>query len=355
MPSRIDVVCPTYNRAELLRAAMLSVLEQSVRDWRMIIVSDGSTDDTEQVVRSFDDPRVSFVAAPHSGHPGGPRNRALAAATAPYVAYLDDDDRWRPNHLEVLLGMLERGARWVGTGNVHVADDGRELNSPSLFGTVWHPDLQLMLPMYEPSRIGHVRGIAEAAGGWATERIAMEDWDLWLRLAEAGERLTVTDELTVVTRFDPKSRQRTAEEGSADIVLGTVPSEDAAERVLAEARSASVRADLRRFFHEDMRKWLLDMYSSGSMSLPPGRTDRDLVRAWDEMDAKIPATAELPLTSALTCRPGADGYAVVIPVPCLDDTHADRVRTLLSTVDRRRLDRLRDLVFSGKDEDTPAR
>ena len=59
--SRIDIVCPTYNRAALVRGAVETVLAQTVTRWRLIVVSDASTDDTEDVVRSFADPRISFI------------------------------------------------------------------------------------------------------------------------------------------------------------------------------------------------------------------------------------------------------------------------------------------------------
>src|SRR5699024_7666865 len=98
----IDIGCLTYNRSEQIGRTIESTLDQSVRDWRLIVVSDGSTDDTEDVVLSYTDPRICLVRSEPHGHPGGPRNIGLRHVQAPYVAYLDHDDHWHPDHLSTL-------------------------------------------------------------------------------------------------------------------------------------------------------------------------------------------------------------------------------------------------------------
>ena len=103
----VSVVVPTHNRRELLREAISSVLAQTLRDLELIVVSDGSTDDTRSVIQSFADPRIMFVEQPASGRPSVPRNRGIALARGRFVAFCDDDDVWDRRKLEKQVALME--------------------------------------------------------------------------------------------------------------------------------------------------------------------------------------------------------------------------------------------------------
>ncbi|MFE9920602.1 glycosyltransferase family 2 protein [Streptomyces sp. NPDC005774] len=122
----IDVICPAWNRSEAIRPTIDSVLAQTFGDWRLLVVSDGCTDDTDDVVRSYDNERVQLIRAQRHGHPGGPRSIGPAASTAPAIAYLDNHDLWMPDHLAVLRREFEGGARLVATGNIGMNAQGEE-------------------------------------------------------------------------------------------------------------------------------------------------------------------------------------------------------------------------------------
>lgn len=102
----VTVVIPTYNRAALLPRAIASVLRQTYRHFELIVVDDGSTDATEGVVRSIADPRVRYLR--HERNKGLPaaRNSGIRAARGDYIAFLDDDDEWRPAKLEKQLSAV---------------------------------------------------------------------------------------------------------------------------------------------------------------------------------------------------------------------------------------------------------
>lgn len=104
----VSVVVPTHNRSGLLRETISSILSQTLRGLELIVVSDGSTDDTRQAVESFADPRIVFVEQPASGMPSVPRNRGIALARGRFVALCDDDDVWRPEKLDRQVALMEK-------------------------------------------------------------------------------------------------------------------------------------------------------------------------------------------------------------------------------------------------------
>ena len=124
---RCTVIIATYNRSSVLAYAMRSVLAQTMGDFELLIVGDGCTDDSEQVVASFSDARVSWLNLPvNTGHQSGPNNAGLRLATSPFVAYLGHDDLWLPRHLDAILPALEDGAAFVHT-SVVISSPGQPL------------------------------------------------------------------------------------------------------------------------------------------------------------------------------------------------------------------------------------
>jgi GT2 family glycosyltransferase len=102
----VDIIVPLYNKRSVLDRALDSILVQTHRDWRVIVVDDGSTDGSLQVLRQRPyDPRLRLLEQRNQG-PGAARNRGLREATAPYVAFLDADDEWLPTFLEETLEAL---------------------------------------------------------------------------------------------------------------------------------------------------------------------------------------------------------------------------------------------------------
>ena len=100
-----SIVVPTYNRAHLIRATLVSVLEQQLLDWELLIVDDGSTDDTATVVAQFPNPRIHYLPKENAER-GAARNYGLARARGEYVLFLDSDDRLHPNHLSTLRAAI---------------------------------------------------------------------------------------------------------------------------------------------------------------------------------------------------------------------------------------------------------
>ena len=103
--ARASVIMPAYNRADTILRAVRSVLAQTYRDWELIVVDDGSTDETAALVSKLD-PRIRVIRQNNQGITGA-RNTGLAASTGQYIAFLDSDDEWLPHHLELCVAFLD--------------------------------------------------------------------------------------------------------------------------------------------------------------------------------------------------------------------------------------------------------
>ena len=97
----VTVIVATYNRAAVLKEALRCLMAQTHQSWRALIIGDHCTDETAEVVAAFNDPRLSFHNLPERfGEQAGPNSIGLALARTEYVAFLNQDDLWFPDHLE---------------------------------------------------------------------------------------------------------------------------------------------------------------------------------------------------------------------------------------------------------------
>lgn len=103
-----SIIIPTYNRAHLIGETIQSILEQTYTHWELIIVDDGSTDDTRHIVNQVADPRITYYYRSHSGLAGAVRTFGIRQARGEYIAFQDSDDLWVANKLEFQIGLLNR-------------------------------------------------------------------------------------------------------------------------------------------------------------------------------------------------------------------------------------------------------
>ena len=177
----VSIVMPTYNRGFCIKAAIESVLSQTFSEWELLIVDDGSADDTALVVEPFmQDPRVRYFRQPNAGVAAA-RNLGLSLARNDYVAYLDSDNRWRPYHLELLIGYLRLGALDAAYCGLRMHDDAGE----DLF---YRGDLYSFLACLERNYIDmntfiHRREIVDRGAIWFDTGLRrLVDWDFILRV-----------------------------------------------------------------------------------------------------------------------------------------------------------------------------
>ena len=104
----ISIITPTYNRADLISETIRSVLAQSYSDFEWIIVDDGSEDETEIIVKGFNDLRIKYFILPHSARLPFIRNYGVKKAKGDYIALMDSDDLWKNNFLSEWLCCTDR-------------------------------------------------------------------------------------------------------------------------------------------------------------------------------------------------------------------------------------------------------
>lgn len=107
MPPLFSVVIPTYNQADYLRTAIQSVLNQTFQDFELVIVNNFSIDETINVAQNTGDERVKLINFANHGIIGASRNKGIENSTGRYVAFLDSDDIWYPNKLEIVASVIE--------------------------------------------------------------------------------------------------------------------------------------------------------------------------------------------------------------------------------------------------------
>src|SRR5262245_22080838 len=205
---RVSVVIPTFNRAGFVREAIESVLAQTFGDWELIVIDDGSTDDTASVVAAFGDPRIRYIRQENRGE-GRARNAGLAVATGEWVSFLDSDDRMLPDNLAALIAVSDarpeidvaygwyffmdhngeptpnRGAyrRWEAKEVILPPGVATRPCGPLMEGDI-RPELLLEASMLiGPARIRRQRAVA-IDGFRPLPHQA--HWDFYLRLAETG-------------------------------------------------------------------------------------------------------------------------------------------------------------------------
>lgn len=111
----VSVILPVYNDCDVLPTAIESVLAQTLEELELIIVDDGSDDNTPSIVESYTDPRITFLQHTTNSGSATARNTGVKDANGDYIAFLDADDRWRPNKLDKQISSLEsRSQEWVG-------------------------------------------------------------------------------------------------------------------------------------------------------------------------------------------------------------------------------------------------
>lgn len=126
MNELVSIIMPSYNTSKFIAETIRSVLNQTYSNWEMIIVDDCSSDNTEEIVKSFRDSRIRFIRKGTNSGAAVCRNKALQMARGKWVAFLDSDDIWEPNKLEEQISFMEKNNYHFSYSNyVEVDDDGK--------------------------------------------------------------------------------------------------------------------------------------------------------------------------------------------------------------------------------------
>lgn len=180
---KVSVIIPTCNRAEKVAIAIDSVLAQTFADFELIVVDDGSTDDTPARLRDYGQ-RIKVVTQTNRGVSAA-RNAGIAASTGELIAFLDSDDVWLLHKLQTQVDFFAANpqAMWQQTAEMWVRN-GRRVNPKQrhakLEGRIFQESLELCL--ISPSAVMLRRELLDEAGLFDETLPACEDYDLWLRI-----------------------------------------------------------------------------------------------------------------------------------------------------------------------------
>jgi glycosyltransferase involved in cell wall biosynthesis len=244
VPSSITVVIPTHDRRDTMLLALASALNQTREPAQILVVADGCSDGTAEVVRALGDPRVEALDLPKGpGYGYGHRNEALRRVSGDVVAWLADDDLYLTDHLERVGELFDAGvAELVSTPACMVHED-------DLLEVTW---MDWGIPFYRErflggenrtpaSAVSHTLRAAVSVGGWRAGLPRAADMDLWQRMLRAGARPVATCAPTVL-HFRASGRNQ----NYADRIL---QNRSYAERLRRPDEQISLRAEMYRALH----------------------------------------------------------------------------------------------------------
>ena len=211
----VSIIIATYNRSNVLKLAIESVLWSTYQNWELIVVDDASTDDTSFVVNSFSDKRIKyFVLKENIGVQSGPNNEGLKHARGEFIAYLSHDDIWFPDHLENLVSfILKSNSDWVFSLAFNVISNTK-ITISGIFP----------FEKYDP-KYGYVvasmwllkKEVLQELGDWklSFETRLIPSQELLLRAYNAGKQIMMSPNSSVLV-FPSGSRKNCYTDGSAE-------------------------------------------------------------------------------------------------------------------------------------------
>jgi glycosyltransferase involved in cell wall biosynthesis len=191
--TQVSVIIPSYNAAASVGGTLDSVLAQTMPDFEILVVDDGSKDETASVVRPYlSDPRVRYLPQANRGLPGA-RNAGAQASVGRYLAFLDADDFFAPTALETMVQEFQQsGAAWSITGVLKLDGEKRtvrpvQIPEGDLLLAILRDDFVTRSPFY-------LRKEFFDSGMYDEEIRVREDWDLNIRMIASGKRFVVIDQ-----------------------------------------------------------------------------------------------------------------------------------------------------------------
>ncbi|KJH72494.1 glycosyltransferase [Aliterella atlantica] len=229
----ISVVIPVYNGAKTIKETIESVLQQTYENFEIIVINDGSQDETLAIVKSVQDQRIKVFSYPNAGLSAS-RNRGFARACGEFIAFLDADDLWTKDKLAAQLAALQQNpqAAVAYSWTDHIDENSKFLRPASYNscnGNVYERLLIGNFLVCGSNTLIRAQALTKV-GGFDESLNSAEDWDMWLRLAP-GHEFVVVPRPQVLYRISPYSM-------SANISKMEVASLQVLERAYSQAPKA---------------------------------------------------------------------------------------------------------------------
>ncbi|MEI8005440.1 MAG: glycosyltransferase, partial [Bacteroidota bacterium] len=182
----VDILLPTYNRPELLKRSIQSIIEQTYENWRLYIINDGGTE-VSDIIKQFNDNRIKYNCISHRGKANAV-NFALENSSAPFITYMDDDDTIFPNHIEILIKaavMNNKEFVYTDTLLTQIDQSSNRIIDQQIENTL---DVDFEMLQYQNyinhKQIIHTRRLANKVGFYDTSLSILIDWDFIRRMAK---------------------------------------------------------------------------------------------------------------------------------------------------------------------------
>jgi glycosyltransferase involved in cell wall biosynthesis len=225
---RVSVVIPTYNRADLLPATLASVAGQQFGDYEVLVVDDGSEDDTRAVVRRHGGPGVRYLGLGRTGNLSVVRNAGIEAAAGEYVAFLDSDDLWDPDKLALQVALLDAqadagfslcGYRTFDDSGA-ISEDRYDVLAAGDVGTsirsIFEPLIRARIVIYSSTVV--IRRSALEEAGNLNPSLVTGDYELFTRLARRYTCATVHRPLASIRKHEGNTSRRLGVEGLIEAI-----------------------------------------------------------------------------------------------------------------------------------------
>ncbi|MDV6029932.1 MAG: glycosyltransferase [Phycisphaera sp. RhM] len=185
-PGRVSVIIPTYNCARYINDALQSVATQAYDDLEIVVVDDGSSDDTRAVVARSGVP-CTYVTNERPKGPAGARNHGICLSSGQYIAFLDADDAWLPNKLALQIAALETDPRLLALGSIMIPWDSTpsHVDPPATVRRYSFSEMILRNRLGTPTVVCR-RDALSKVGLFDEAMNIAEDYELWLRLSRIG-------------------------------------------------------------------------------------------------------------------------------------------------------------------------
>lgn len=184
---KVSIILPTYNRAYILSRAIESVLKQTYLNWELIVVDDGSKDDTEDRVKAFEDSRIQYIHYEENCGGNHARNLGMKNSTGEYIAFLDSDCEWHDDYLEKQLDCFEDETADVIFARTFIINESETISFPCCKKEELETEEQMLKQaLYESIFDTNVcmmkRTIYEKSRGFNENLRKLQDWEYFLRL-----------------------------------------------------------------------------------------------------------------------------------------------------------------------------
>ena len=215
----VSIVIPTYNHAEFIGKALKSVIDQTYKDWEAIIIDNLSTDNTEQVVQKYKNKNLKYVKINNFGIIGKSRNLGIKEAKGEWIAFLDSDDWWTKDKLEVCLSKIGKNVDFIHHATEYIDKSksffkkkiikGREFKKPVLndllIGTITKGS------QISNSSVIVRKNILTKIGGLNESKVLVgsDDYDTWLRIAKITDQfLYIKKKLSYILFHDARTSNK---------------------------------------------------------------------------------------------------------------------------------------------------